>query len=339
MTERQERQLLAARKNKGGFDLTLSYPIVGIDISSTTLDVAVLNADGSFKALSFANTKAEARKLSRHLAIIGARLAVVEATGGYELVAMAALAVEEVPVARVNPRQVRHFAKGLGRLAKTDPIDARVLAMFGERARPRITTLPSKEEARLKALSLRRRQLVDARVAEKNHRGRVVEKDIRASVERVIEMLDDEIERIEDAIAEHIRACEPMRERQKLLESIPCVAAATSATVLAELPELGQRSTSVLKALVGVAPFNSDSGGITGQRHIEGGRAPLRQALYMAAQTGYRCNPILKTFYERLRAKGKSHKQSIIACIGKLVSMMNAIIKTGTKFNAKLATA
>jgi transposase len=234
--------------------LTLAYPIAGIDISSTTLDVAVLHADGSFKASSVANSKAAARKLARELARIGVRLAVIEATGGYELIAMAALASEDVPVARVNPRQVRHFAKGIGRLAKTDPIDARVLATFGERARPRVTTLPSAQEARLKALSLRRRQLVDARVAEKNHLGMIVEKDIKAGVQRMIEALDDEIERIEDAIAEQIAACQPMRERRDLLESIPCIAAATSATVIAELPELGQRSTSVLKALVGVAP-------------------------------------------------------------------------------------
>ena len=149
-----------------------------------------------------------------------------------------------------------------------------------------------------------------------------------------MEALDDEIERIEDAIAGLIAACEPMRERQELLESIPCVAAATSATVIAQLPELGQRSTSVLKALVGVAPFNSDSGGVRGARHIQGGRAPLRKALYMAAQSGYRWNPILKLFYERLRARGKSHKQSIVACVGKLVSIMNAIIKTAKPFNA-----
>jgi len=319
--------------------LTLAYPIAGIDISSTTLDVAVLHADGSFKASSVANSKAAARKLARELARIGVRLAVIEATGGYELIAMAALAGEDVPVARVNPRQVRHFAKGIGRLAKTDPIDARVLATFGERARPRVTTLPSAQEARLKALALRRRQLIDARVAEKNHLGMIVEKDIKASVQRIIEALDDEIERIEDAIAEHIAACQPMRERRELLESIPCIAAATSATVIAELPELGQRSTGVLKALVGVAPFNADSGGIKGERHIQGGRAPLRQALYMAAQTGYRCNPLLQPFYARLRAKGKSHKQAIVACIGKLVSIMNAIVKTGRPFNANIAAA
>ena len=263
----------------------------------------------------------------------------MESTGGYEAVIMAALTAECVPFARVNPRQVRDFAKGIGRLAKTDPIDARVLAVFGERARPRLTVLPTADEQRLQALVLRRRQLVDARVAEKNHRTQVVETDILASIARSIENLDAEIECIDDALAEQIASCDAMRERQELLESIPCVAAVTSTSVIAQLPELGARSTSVLKALVGVAPFNADSGSHRGERHIKGGRAPLRQALFMAAQTGYRCNPVLKPFYERLRAKGKSHKQSIIACIGKLVSIMNAIIKTRKPFNAAFATA
>ena len=317
--------------------MNVAYPIVGIDISSTTLDGALLGADGSFEAMACGNTKGAAKKLAKALAKKNVALVVIESTGGYEVVVMAALAAVGVPFARVNPRQVRDFAKGIGRLAKTDPIDARVLAMFGERARPRVTTLPSAEEARLKALSLRRRQLVDARVAEKNHRTLIVEASIKASVERMIETLDNEIETIEEAIAELIAGCEKMRVRQELLESIPCVAAATSATIIAELPELGDRSTSVLKALVGVAPFNSDSGGVKGERHIQGGRAPLRQALFMSAQTGYRCNPILKAFYQRLRAKGKSHKQTIIACIGKLISIMNAIIKTGKPFNAKMA--
>ena len=319
--------------------MKVTYPIAGIDISSTTLDGAILDASGKFEAASCPNTKAAAKKLAKAFAKRKIALVVIEATGGYETIVMAALAAEGVAFARVNPRQVRDFAKGIGKLAKTDPIDARVLAVFGERARPRVTTLPTTEEARLKALALRRRQLVDARVAEKNHRGMIVEQDILAGVERAIGFLDDEIERIEEAIAALIADCNAMRERQELLESIPCVAAATSATVIAELPELGARSTNVLKALAGVAPFNADSGGVRGERHIQGGRAPLRQALYMAAQTGYRCNPLLKPFYERLRAKGKSHKQSIIACIGKLISIMNAIIKTGLPFNAKLATA
>ena len=319
--------------------MKVAYPIVGIDISSTTLDSAILDENDAFRKMACKNTKAAAKKLAKVFAKMKVGLVVVEATGGYELIVMAALAAEGVACARANPRQVRDFAKGLGKFAKTDPIDARILAVFGERVRPRVTPLPTAQEARLKALALRRRQLVDARVAERNHERMIVETDIKASVARMIEALSDEIEAVEEAIASLIAANEAMRERQELLESIPCVAATTSAMVLAELPELGSRSTSVLKALVGVAPFNADSGGVRGERHIQGGRASLRQALYMSAQTGYRCNPVLKTFYDRLRAKGKSHKQTIIACIGKLVSMMNAIIKTAKPFNAKLATA
>ena len=319
--------------------MKIAYPIAGIDISSTALDSSVLDECGSFVAITSPNTKVAARKLAKAFAKMKVALVVIESTGGYEAIVMAALAAQRVPFARVNPRQVRAFANGIGRLAKTDPIDARVLALFGERARPRITTPPTAEEARLKALSLRRRQLVDARVAEKNHRTLVVGKDLRASVERMIECLDEEIETIEEAIAELIAECEKMRQRKALLESIPGVAAATSASVIAELPELGLRSTSVIKALVGVAPFNTDSGSVRGERHIQGGRAPLRQALYMSAQTGYRCNPVLKAFYDRLRAKGKPHKLAIVACIAKLVSIMNAIIKTGKPFNAKLPAA
>ena len=319
--------------------MKVAYPIAGIDISSSILDSSVLEESGTFEALSCANTKAAAKKLAKLFAKRKVALVVIESTGGWERAIMAALAAEGVAFARVNPRQVRDFAKGIGRLAKTDPIDARVLAQFGERARPRITTLPTAEEARLKALCLRRRQLVDARVAEKNHLTQIVEKDIRASITHMIEEHDQQIEIIEESIAELIAACETMCKRQQLLESIPCVAAVTSAAVIAELPELGGRSTSVLKALVGVAPFNADSGGVRGERHIQGGRAPLRQALFNSARTGARCNPILKKFYERLRAKGKSHKQAIVACIGKLVSIMNAVIKTGKPFNAKFATA
>ena len=318
--------------------MTIAYPIVGIDISSTALDSACLDSRGNFEAASHANSKSAARTLAKSLAKKKVALVVVESTGGYEAIIMAALDAEGVPFARVNPRQVRNFANGIGRLAKTDPIDARVLAIFGERARPRLTILPTPDEARLQALCSRRRQLVDARVAEKNHRNIVTDKHILASVERMIDTLDDEIEHIEGAMAEQIAASEPMRERQELLQSIPCIAEVTSTAVIAQLPELGVHSTNVLKALVGVAPYNADSGGFKGERHIQGGRAPLRQALYMAAQAGYRCNPVLKDFYQRLKAKGKSHKQVIVACIGKLISIMNAIIKSGPPFNPNHAT-
>ena len=253
--------------------MKISYPIAGIDVSSTTLDGALLGASGKFEAMSFGNTKAEARKFAKALAKRKVALVVLEATGGYETTLMAALAAEGIAFARVNPRRVRDFLKGLGRLAKTDPIDARGLAIFGERAGPRPTLLPTAEEARLKALAVRRRQLVDARVVQKNQRTMAAEADIKAGIERSIAHLDDEIELVEDAIAAVIAGCEAMRERQELLESIPCIAAATSAVVLAELPELGDRSSNVLRALVGVAPFNADSGSVKGQRHIQGGRS------------------------------------------------------------------
>ena len=181
--------------------MKVTYPIAGIDISSTMLDGSVLEDSGKFEATACANTKGAAKKLAKTFAKRKVALVVIESTGGYEAVVMAALAAEGVPFARVNPRQVRDFAKGIGKLAKTDPIDARVLALFGERARPRLTKLPSKEEASLKALSLRRRQLVDARVAEKNHSTQIKLISIKASIDRVIETLDDEIEAIEDAIA------------------------------------------------------------------------------------------------------------------------------------------
>lgn len=319
--------------------MTLAYPIVGIDISSTALDAAALDANGKFQALSCANCKTEARKLARQLDKMGVKLVVLEATGGYELTVMTALIAQGIPVARVNPRQVRYFAKGIGRLAKTDPIDARVLATFGERARPRVTTLPSAEEAQLKALALRRRQLIDLRVAEKNHRTLVTDKVVARSIDTVITALDKQITAFDAGIATLVETSETMRARRDLLDSVPGLGPVTIATVIADLPELGDASTSALKALVGVAPFNADSGGVTGQRRIQGGRAPLRQALFMAAQTAYRHNPVIRAFYERLRGNGKSHKATIIACIGKLVSIMNAIIKTETPFNKFRATA
>jgi transposase len=338
LTERPEHELRAARKDKSGFAMTLAYPIVGIDISSTALDAAALDANGKFQALSCANCKIEARKLARQLDKMGVKLVVLEATGGYELTVMTALIAQGIPVARVNPRQVRYFAKGIGRLAKTDPIDARVLATFGERARPRVTTLPSAEEAQLKALALCRRQLVDLRVMEKNHRTLVTDKVAARSIETVITALDKQITAFDADIATLVEMSEIMRTRRDLLDSVPGLGPVTIATVIADLPELGDASTSVLKALVGVAPFNADSGGITGQRRIQGGRAPLRQALFMAARTAYRHNPVIRVFYERLRGNGKSHKATIIACIGKLVSIMNAIIKTETPFNKIRAT-
>ena len=313
--------------------MTIAYPIAGIDISSTTLDVAMLDAKGRFEALSFANDKASAKKLAKLFTKKEVKLVVLEATGGYEITVMAALAAEAVPAARINPRQVRFFAKGLGKLAKTDAIDARVLALFGERARPRPTELPTAEQSRLAALVLRRRQLVDMRTAEKNRIAKAPATELHSSLRRMIDGLAEEINTIEALIRELIANSEIMRVRRELLDSVPSLGPATIAVILGRVPELGERSTRVLRALIGVAPYNSDSGGTVGQRHIQGGRADVRQALYMAAQTGYRHNPTLKEFYDRLTLRGKCHKQAIVACIGKLISIMNAVIKSGKPYD------
>jgi transposase len=317
--------------------MTIAYPIAGIDIGKDTLDIAILNEGGRCEAFSFANEKASREKLARRLNMKGVTLVVLEATGGYEVPVMAVLAAAGLPFSRVNPGRVRDFAKGLGVLAKTDRLDARCLALFGERMRPAPTAMPSENESRLNALTLRRRQLVDARQKERNRRHRAGEPAAKASIERTIAFLGEEIALIDAAIEELIAATPDFAERRDLVDSVPGIAAATANTVVASLPELGRIPTRKLKKLVGVAPLNHDSAMRQGARRIAGGRAVVRQALYMAAQTGYRHNPALAALYQRLRAKGRSHKSAIIACIGKMLSILNAIIRTRTPFDPRFA--
>ena len=318
--------------------MSITYPIAGIDIGKDTLDIAILDEAGRFEAFSFANEKASREKLCRRLAAKGVALVVLEATGGYEVPVMAALGGQRLAFARVNPGRVREFAKGLGVLAKTDRLDARCLALFGERMRPTLSAVASENESRLSGLTLRRRQLVDARQKERNRRHRAGEPDVKASIERTIVYLGEEIETIEAAIEALIAATPEFIERRELVDSVPGIAAATANTIVASLPELGRLATAKLKKLVGVAPLNDDSAKRQGERHIAGGRAIVRQALYMAAQTGYRHNPALKALYQRLRAKGKVHKVAIIACIGKMLSILNAIVRTRTPFDPNFAT-
>ena len=262
----------------------------------------------------------------------------IEATGGYELPVMAALAAEDVPFSRVNPKQVRHFAKGMGILAKTDKIDAKVLALFGERMRPRLTTMPGENDLKFKVLMLRRRQLVEARKAEKIRLHQAGDALIADSITRLIAFLKGEIKSVDAAIEALLDHMPEVEERRDLAESIPGIGIPVANMIVANLPELGLLSTPKLKKLVGVAPLNDDSASRHGERHISGGRAVVRQALYMAAQSGYRHNPVLKVFYERLRAKGRCHKVAIIACIGKLLSILNAIFKSQKPFDENFAT-
>jgi len=266
--------------------MTITYPIAGIDIGKDILDISLLHANGSFEAFSFANEKASRKKLARRLKAKGVRLVVLEATGGYELPVMAALAEEGIAFARVNPARVRAFAKSMGQLAKTDRLDAKCLALYGERVRPKPTPMPSENESRLNALTLRRRQLVGMRQKERNRAHRTGEPDIAHSIERAIAFLSEEIDAIDAAIETLIASAPEMAERRDLIDSVPGIAANTANVLLAGLPEIGRMGTRKLRKLVGVAPLNDDSAERRGERGSPGlaggltdrlGLGPLRR--------------------------------------------------------------
>ena len=240
--------------------------------------------------------------------------------------------------ARVNPMRVREFAKGLGQMSKTDREDACLLALFGERARPEATPMPDKKQRHLKALSLRRRQLVDARAREKMRLKQARQIIVRASVEKLIDVLNGEIESIENEIESLIESHRELKEKCQLITSFKGIGKVTAFMILAELPELGRCGHKQLNALVGVAPYNDDSAKRRGKRRIKGGRFDLRRALYMGAQTGYRHNPVLKPIYDRLRKGGSPHKSALIACVNKMLGILNAMVKNNSEFNPDYAT-
>lgn len=313
--------------------MTLAYPIAGIDIAKDSHDLAVLGEDGCFKTWSLKGDTGSVQKCAARLLKMGVRLVVLEATGGYEIAFMLALQDAGLDVARVNPMRVREFAKGIGQNSKTDREDACLLAIYGERARPRAIGLPSETQRKLKALALRRRQLVDARAKEKMRLKQAREDAVRASIERLIAFLNEQIERVEKEIETLIEGNTAMAEKCALVKTFPGIGSVTTHMILAELPELGACTHKQLNALVGVAPFNDDSAKRCGQRRIKGGRFDLRRALYMGAQTGYRHNPILKALYDRLREQGRPHKSALIACINKMLGILNAMVKQNAQFN------
>jgi transposase len=296
---------------------------VGIDVSKASLDVAALSPDRRWQV---ANDEAGLSALVTVLLPLAPACVVVEATGGYETTMVATLALAGVPVAVVNPRQVRDFAKGLQRLAKTDAIDAWVLARFGEVTRPTPRPLDDAATLDLTALVHRRRQLVEMLVAEKNRRG-VARPAVRRRLDVHITWLEREVATADTEIATRIRQSPVWRDREQLLRSVPGVGPATASLLLTSLPELGRASDRQLAALVGVAPFNADSGRWRGVRRIWGGRADVRAGLYMAALTATRCNPVLKAFYQRLRTTGKPSKVALVAVMHKLLTILNAIVR------------
>ncbi len=296
----------------------------GIDVSKTALDLAQWDQkDVKQFANDAVGIAAMVERLSSETAVT---LIVVEASGGFEQTMVTELAAASLPIVVVNPTRVRNFARAKGQLAKTDKIDARMIAGFAQAIRPEVRPLGTAEQQLIKALVTRRRQLIDMQTAEKNRRTSI-NPELLPRLEKHLDWLETELAEIEEDLNDWIDQNAQWRETRASLESVPGVGQVTSFTLLAELPELGTLSRQKIAALVGLAPFNRDSGRFRGRRHIFGGRSDVRSVLYMAALSGIRYNPILKAFYDRLIAKGKLPKVAITACMRKLLTILNAIIR------------
>jgi len=300
---------------------------VGIDVSKDTLDVCAIP---SGEVWQFSNDESGFLKLLETLTPLGPRLLVVEASGGYQ-VPLVAMVAPRLPLAVVNPRQVRDFAKATGTLAKTDVIDARVLANFGNAVRPEVRPLKDEETRELEAWVTRRRQLLDMLGAERNRR-QLSPQAVWPNIDKSIAWLKKQLKDVDKNLDDTVRGSPMWREKDDLLRSVPGVGRVLSATLMAELPELGQLNRKRIAALVGVAPFNRDSGTLRGARTIWGGRAAVRATLYMGALVAVRRNPILKDFYERLRAAGKPPKKALVACMRKLLTILNAMVMNNRPF-------
>ena len=308
---------------------------VGIDVSKAVLDVAVAPTGETW---SVANSAEGMQQLVRKLGEISPRLIVLEATGGLERRAVAALAGASLPVVAVNPRQVRDFAKATGQLAKTDAIDAAVLALFADRIRPQIRPLRDEETQELEALVVRRRQVVDMLTAEKN---RLIaappSKRVRTAIGKTIKWFQKQLEEIDSDLDDAVKGSPIWREKDNLLQSVPGVGKVLSRTLLSLVPELGTLGKKQLSALVGVAPLNWDSGQQRGRRCIWGGRAHVRAVLYMGALVAARFNPAIRAFHTRLIAAGKLPKVALVACMRKLLTILNAIVRDRTPWTREIA--
>lgn len=303
--------------------------VVGIDISKENLDIAV---DNDEKPQRVAYTTEGLKGLVERLAAIRPALIVIESTGGLEVRLMAELGAAGLPVARVNPGRVREYAKASGLLAKTDQLDARLLVQFGKAIRPTATPLPSEQEQELAALLGRRRQLIDIRVMEQN-RFLSATRSMRSRIRKHVDWLDAEIATLDQEISDFIQKTPLWAEKDALLQTTPGIGRVSSRTLLAEVPELGTLNRKKIAALVGVAPFNHDSGRLRGKRHIQGGRPAVRSVLYMATLAAIRSNPAIKAFYGRLLAAGKDKKVAIVACMRKLLTILNAMLSHHQAWN------
>jgi transposase len=297
---------------------------VGIDVAKDRLDVHLRPSGESFTVIRDGEGLVELVDRLRRLA---PRLVVMEATGGYETIVASAVAAAHLPLAVVNPRQIRDFARATGKLAKTDAIDAAAIAHFAEAIRPPARPIAGPEAQALGELVARRRQVIEMMVAERNRRRRATQRRVVRAIDRHLELLQTELSELDGDIDGAIRDSPAWQADADLLASVPGIGPATLRTLIAELPELGRLDRRKIAALVGVAPINRDSGTMRGRRSIAGGRPAVRTALFMAALVASRKNPIIAPYYAKLRAAGKTAKQALTACIRKLVVILNAILR------------
>lgn len=307
-----------------------SKRIIGIDIAKHKADIYDLQRQ-KHQTLEAKNYREWVDALAQNKP----DLVIMEATGGYERVIAGLLAASGIPLAIVNPRQVRDFAKAANQLAKTDAIDARVIALFGEALKIEAKSLPDHATQALRDLMERRRQLVAMRVAESNREAQAALPRVKKDIASMLRFLDKQLTKLDDDLDREIKNTPAWREAENLLSGVPGVGKVTVRTLLSEMPELGRLNRREIASLAGLAPFNDDSAQHRGQRHIRGGRGNVRRVLYMASVSAVKHNPLIGRLYRRLRESGKTAKVALTACMRKLLLLLNSILKTKTPFSEK----
>jgi len=320
---------------KKGYSVMGNSPtsFVGIDVSKATLDVVIRPTGEYFQV---PNSDQGHSQLIERLMLLAPQAIVLEATGGYERRCTAALVDAQLPVAVIHPKRARELASGLGKLAKNDRVDAGVLAYCAQHCQVRPVIKTPEQQARLEALVLRRRQLVTMRAAEQMRLEQAVVKEAKKDVSQSVSFLNKHIDKIEKQIARLIDSDDHWQKRSEIIDSVPGIGPTTAAVIVAELPELGSLNRRQTSALVGVAPYAHDSGKRKGKRTIYGGRQDLRSSLYMATLTATTKNEVIKIFYQRLIAAGKPFKVAMVACIRKLLGILNQMVKNGQLWNEHL---
>jgi transposase len=303
---------------------------IGIDVAKAHWDVAI---HGRKNVQRYASDDCGRRQLLAALAALPAVQVCLEATGGYERTLVTALRAAGVAVSVVNPRQIRDFARAAGQLAKTDAIDAQIIARYGALMQPTVSENLGENQEKLRALRTRRQQVSEALVQEKNRLGTAADRDARRSIEEAIDFYQRQLRELDVQLSQLMEADPQFRRRRELLTSVPGVGATTAAAITAELPELGRLNRRQAARLVGLAPINRDSGTLRGKRMIGGGRANVRRGLYMATLVATKHNPVIHAFYQSLLARGKAKMTALTACMRKLLLILNAIVKTNQPWN------